>query len=195
MPTATLRDQISDALARYAIDDNLGTLFDTLRGLARASDVDAVVSASDAFRGRPEVAIPIYEHVVAERPHDARALVTLANAYWITGRGPEVVGELAGRAKSADPTNRAAWHLWALAESDVRERVERWKKVSEHFPADQLARAALADNATSLAGAQHDPLALDLAIRTYEGLLAEASTPTQRRTLEQTLDTLRDWKL
>jgi hypothetical protein len=58
-----------------------------------------------------------------------------------------------------------------------------------------LARAALADNAAGLAGAEHDPLALDLAVATYEGLLAEAETPTQRRALEHTLDTLRSWKL
>ena len=105
------------------------------------------------------------------------------------------MGELAARAKAADPANRAAWHLWALAESNVRDRVERWKQVAGRFPHDQLARAALADNATSLAGAEHDPLALDLAITTYERLLEEAQTPTQKRALEQTLETLRGWKL
>jgi hypothetical protein len=67
--------------------------------------------------------------------------------------------------------------------------------VCSRFPRDQLARAALADNATSLAGAEHDPLALDLAITTYEGLMGEAQTPTQRRALETTLETLRGWKL
>lgn len=190
-----LSDQISAALARYESDDNLGILFDTLRGLAKMADLDSLVAASETFRDRPEVVIPVYEHVVAQRPSDARALVTLANAYWLTGRGPDVVGELAGRAKAADPTNRAAWHFWALAESDVRRRVERWTQVADRFPQDQLARAALADNATSLAGAQHDPLALDLAIKTYEGLLKEAKTPTQRRALETTLETLRTWKL
>lgn len=191
----TLSDQISAALARYESDDNLGILFDTLRGLAKMADLDSLVAASETFRDRPEVVIPVYEHVVAQRPSDARALVTLANAYWLTGRGPDVVGELAGRAKAADPTNRAAWHFWALAESDVRRRVERWTQVADRFPQDQLARAALADNATSLAGAQHDALALDLAIKTYEGLLKEAKTPTQRRALETTLETLRTWKL
>lgn len=139
--------------------------------------------------------MPLYERIVAERPGDARALVMLANAYWITGRGPDVVGELAVRAKVADPANRAAWHLWALAESNVRDRVERWRQVVSRFPNDQLARAALADNATSLAGAEHDPLALELAITTYEGLLEEAQMPTQKRALEQTLETLRGWKL
>ena len=64
----------------------------------------------------------------------------------------------------------------------------RWR---ERFPDDKLARAALADNAASVAGAEHDPLALELAIRTYEGLWQEAPTPTQRRALEETLETLR----
>ena len=186
---------IVDALDRYQADDNLGALFDTMRALATRHDVDELVRAAEPFRDRLEVVIPLYEHVTAQRPNDARALVTLANAYWLTGRGPEIVGQLAQRARAADPTNRAAWHLWALAEPSVRARMERWRRVSEEFPSDQLARAALADNAAALAGAEHDPLALDLAITTYDGLLREAETPTQRRALEQTLTTLRGWKL
>jgi hypothetical protein len=192
---SNLAEEISAALARYEADDNLGALFDRLRGLAKSSDLDLLLAASEGFRDRPEVVIPVYEHVISQRPSDARALVALANAYWLTGRGPEVVGELAGRAKTTDPYNRAAWHLWALAESNVRRRVDRWRQVSDRFPHDQLARAALADNATSLAGAEHDPLALDLAITTYEGLLAEAATPTQRRAIETTLQALKSWKL
>ncbi len=191
----SLTERVSAALARYEADNDVGILLDTLRGVAKTTDVDSLVAAADPYRDRPEVVIPLYEHVVAQRPRDARALVMLANAYWLTGRGPDIVGELASRAKAADPENRAAWHLWALAESEVRARVERWKAVSARFPQDQLARAALADNAASLAGAEHDPLALDLAITTYEGLLPEARTPTQRRALESTLDALRGWKL
>ncbi|MGH7679398.1 MAG: hypothetical protein ACRENU_13085 [Gemmatimonadaceae bacterium] len=191
----SLSDELSAALARYDQDDNLGTLFDTVKALAKTADLDALVAATDQYRDRAEVVIPVYEQVVAQRPNDARALVTLANAYWLSGRGPEVVGELADRAKTADPHNRAAWHLWALSEQSVRRRVERWQHVADLFPADQLARAALADNAASLAGAEHDPLALDLAVKTYEGLWQEAPTPTQRRALEQTLDTLRNWKI
>ena len=122
-------------------------------------------------------------------------MVILANAYWITGRGPEVVAELAARACAADPSNRGAWHLWALAEPRVRERVERWRQVAERFPADQLARAALADNAASLAGAEHDAAALDLALSTYEGLLAESTNAAQRGALEAAIATLRGWRI
>lgn len=190
-----LRDQLSAALARYETDDNLGALLDTVRALAKSADVDALIAAAEPFKDRSEIVIPVYEHVTLQRPDDAHALVILANAFWLTGRGPDVVGELADRARKADPENRAAWHLWALAESNVRSRMERWDQVSLRFPADQLARAALADNAASLAGAEHDPLALELAIRTYEALWQEAPTPTQRRALEQTLETLRAWKL
>jgi hypothetical protein len=192
---AILSDQISAALARYESDDDLGTLFDTIRALAKGAEIDALIESVEPFRDRPEIVIPVYEHVTTQRTRDAKALVALANAYWITGRGPDVVGELAVRAKSADPDNRAAWHLWALAESSVRARVERWQQVSARFPDDQLARAALADNAAGLAGAEHDPLALELAIKTYESLWEESPTPTQRRALEQTLETLRGWKL
>jgi hypothetical protein len=192
---SALSQQLGAALQRYDVDDNLGRLLDTVREVARNSDMDLLIAAAEPFRDRPEIVIPVYEHVVAERPRDARALVALANAYWLTGRGPDVVGELAERATAADPDNRAGWHLWALAQSDVRLRMERWRAVTERFPSDQLARAALADNATSVASAEHDPLALELAITTYEGLLREAPTPTQQRALESTLETLRGWKL
>ena len=168
---------------------------DAVRGIAGSASLDDLIAAAAPYTDRHEVIIPIYEHVTARRPNDAKSLVALANAYWLTGRGPDVVGELAERARKADPKNRAAWHLWALAEGDIRKRLARWTTVSEHFPEDQLARAALADNAAGLAGAEHDPLALDLAVKTYEGLWAEASTPTQRRALEETLATLKGWKL
>ena len=64
---STLGDQISTALARYEADDNLGRLLDTLRGIAKAADVDSLVTASEFYRDRPEVVIPIYENVVVSR--------------------------------------------------------------------------------------------------------------------------------
>ena len=76
-------------------------------------------------------------------------------------------------------------------EGELRTRVERWREVARRFPQDQLARAALADNAASLAGAEDDPAALDLAIVTYESLLAEAIRPEQRFALESTIKALR----
>lgn len=135
------------------------------------------------------------ERDAAERPDDARALVALANAYWLSGRGPEVVGDLASRAIAADPQNRAAWHLWALTESNPRDRVGRWQQVSERFPEDDLARANVADNAAALAGAEHDIEALDLAIATYEKMLPRAQHPDQKHAIEGALDALRGWRL
>jgi hypothetical protein len=73
--------------------------------------------------------------------------------------------------------------------------MERWRAVTGRFPADQLARAALADNAASVAGAEHDPRALDLAVATYEGLWAEASRDEERRALEETIAKLKGWRL
>ena len=138
--------------------------------------------------------LPELERNVAENPGDARALVALANHYWLIGSGPEVVGELANRAIAADPANRAGWHLWALSESDPRKRVTRWQQVSARFPADDLAKANLADNAASLAGAEHDYDAVDLAIFTYEELLSTAVISEQRTALETAITTLRKWK-
>ena len=138
--------------------------------------------------------IPGLEALVAESPDDAKKIIALANAYWLTGRGPEVVGELASRAIAADPADRAGWHLWALSESNPRQRVTRWQQVSERFPEDDLARANVADNAAALAGAEHDYDALDLAIATYERLLATAEHREQREALDTAIRNLRGWR-
>lgn len=194
-PSTDAAADLSAAVQLYQQRGDLGALLDSLRAIAATTPAERLVALAEPYRDHPEVVIPLYEKITADRPDDARALVVLANAYWLTGRGPEVVGDLASRAIAADPAQRGAWHLWALAESNVRYRVSRWQQVAARFPDDQLARAALADNAASLAGAEHDPLALDLAITTYEGLLAETTATAPRLALEQALKTLRSWKL
>jgi len=186
---------LAAAVQEYRQQNDVGALIDRMKALSAAADPDALRAAASAYHDLPEVVIPVYERVVAARPDDAQAMVILANAYWLTGRGSDVVGALASRAIAADAGNRGAWHLWALAEPNPRARVGRWQQVATRFPADQLARAALADNAASLAGAEHDPLALDLAVRTYEGLWAEASRPEERAALEETIAKLKGWKL
>jgi hypothetical protein len=128
-------------------------LLESLAALAASASTADLVDAVRPYREMHEVAGPIYEVVVEREPHDAAALVALANAYWLTGRGPEVVGDLASRALTADASNRGAWHLWALSEPSPRLRVQRWQQVSVRFPSDDLAKASLADNAASLAGA------------------------------------------
>ena len=186
---------VSSAVQEYRQHGDIAALLDRMKALSIASDPETLIAAIASFQDLPEVVIPVYERVVVARPNDAQAMVILANAYWLTGRGADVVGALAARAIAADENNRGAWHLWSLSESNPRARVERWKSVAERFPADQLARAALADNAASLAGAEHDPLALDLAVRTYEGLWAEASRAEERLALEETIAKLKGWSL
>lgn len=178
----------------YQRSGDVGVLFDQLKALAGRSAPEPLKAAAQRYRDMPEVMIPLYERIVSLAPRDAQAMVVLANAYWLTGRGPEVVERLAVRAREADPDNRGAWHLWALAEADLRKRVERWHQVATRFPTDQLARAALADNAASLANDEHDAAALDLAITTYEGLLGETRQTAQRLALEETLKVLRRWR-
>ena len=193
--TAGLDAALADAVASYEAQGEVGRLHERLAELADGADADALMRAVEPFRHIPEVAVPVYERVVAAQPENARALVILANAYWLAGRGPDVVGELATRAISADPTNRGAWHMWALTESNPRQRTARWQQVVARFPEDLLAKATLADNAASLAGAEHDADALLLAITTYERLLERADEPAQREALEHALLTLRAWKL
>jgi hypothetical protein len=186
---------LAAAVQEYRQQGDIAALLDRTKALSLAADPDALIAASAPYRDLPEVVIPVYERVVAARPTDAQAMVILANAYWLTGRGADIVGALAARAITADAENRGAWHLWALSESNPRARMERWQQVAGKFPADQLARAALADNAASLAGAEHDPLALDLAVRTYEGLWAEASRAEERLALEETIAKLKGWAI
>jgi hypothetical protein len=186
---------LATAVREYRQQGDLGALLDRVKAIVRNAPADVLPPAAAPYMDLPEVVIPVYERIVEASPAEAQPMVILANAYWLTGRGADVVGELAERAKRVDPANRGAWHLWALAQSDPRARMERWQEVADRFPADQLARAALADNAASVAGAEHDPLALDLAVRTYEGLWAEASRDEERRALEESITKLKGWKL
>lgn len=194
-PTSDIRAELAAAVDDYQMHGNPTQLRSRLREIAGAATPDALVAAVEPYREIPEVAGPVYEAIVAAQPSNARALVILANAYWLTGRGPDVVGELASRAIAADATNRGAWHLWALSESDPRQRMARWQQVVARFTSDDLARAALADNAASLAGAEHDADALDLAIDTYQQLLTTAQNPAQVTAISTALNALRGWKV
>jgi hypothetical protein len=194
-PTSNIPAELAAAVDEYQIHGNPAHLRARLQEIAKATTPDALIAAAEPYRQIPEVAGPLYEQIVDAQPGNARAIVILANAYWLTGRGPDVVGALASRAIAADATNRGAWHLWALSESDPRQRVARWQQVVARFPSDDLARAALADNAASLAGAEHDVDALDLAIENYEQLLSSTQDPAQRDALDTALRSLRGWKL
>ena len=194
-PPNDLAAALAAAVADYQASANMGALIQSLQQLRQDTTPDAIVAATEMYLHMPEVAGPLYERVVDEQPTNARALVILANAYWLSGRGPEVVGELANRAIASDPSNRGAWHLWALTEGNQRDRTIRWLQVTHRFPDDQLAKAALADNASGLAAAEHDKEALELAISSYEELWALSPTAQQRAALETAISTLRKYKL
>ena len=187
--------ELSAAVSTYTDTNDYGALLERLLALAEVTAPDTLARVAEPYLAIPEVSGPLYERIVAARPNDARALVILANAYWLTGRGAEATGELAARALAADPDNRGAWHLWALTEGVPRERMMRWKQIVERFPEDDLARASLADNATSLASAERDREALQIAIRSYEILRRRTTNPEQLRAVEQALATLRSWNL
>ncbi len=188
-PTPAAR--LADAVADYRTNPDVPKLLSRLRAVSADADPDTLAAAVEPFRDIPEVAGPIYETIVAKRPDDARAMVILANAYWLSGRGPDVVGALASRAIAADAGNRGAWHLWALTAEKPRERMNRWEQVAKRFTEDDLAKAALADNAASVAGSDDDPVAKQLAIDTFTDLLGRAKTVQQRAALENALSALR----
>lgn len=192
-PPIDLPAALADAVAAYEASGNVGALMERLHHLRAGAMPDALVAAAEPWLHLPEVAGPLYEKVVDDQPTNARALVILANAYWLSGRGPELVGELASRALAIDPVNRGAWHLWALTEGNQRDRTIRWLQVTQRFPDDLLAKAALADNAASLAASEHDQEALAMAIGAYEELWANSPTAEQRAALETALTTLRNY--
>jgi hypothetical protein len=194
-PPTDTHAEIAAAVDAYRLDANIAHLLRRIERAALASDPDTLAAAVEPYRAMPEVAGPAYERIVAAKPDDARALVILANAYWLAGRGPDQVSALASRAIAADATHRGAWHLWALSEPDLRSRVARWRQVTERFPEDQLARANLADSAASLASTEHDREALDLAVESYTELLARAERREEREALERALETLRSWRI
>jgi hypothetical protein len=181
------------ALVEAAAADRI-VLREQLDTLARTVQPVDLVAAAESFRNEPDVIAPLYERIVDAQPDNARALVILANAWWLQGRGPQAVGELATRAIALDPANRGAWHLWALSEPDPRSRTHRWHQVTERFPGDQLALAALADNATAVAGAEHDYEMLDFAVASYERLLERSTDATQRDAVSTALAALRNWR-
>ncbi|HUF26077.1 MAG TPA: hypothetical protein VMM18_03750 [Gemmatimonadaceae bacterium] len=193
-PTEDLEAVLAEAVTAYRAGGAFDSLLASLEAVASSTSAERLIAAAEPYRDVPEVAGPLYERIVAERPTDARALVVLANAYWLAGRGPEVVSDLASRAMAADPGHRGAWHLWALAEAEPRARVARWRQVVSRFPDDDLARAVLADNAASLAGSAGDEEALDLAIESYQALLARATEPAQREALQNALRVLGGWR-
>ncbi len=194
-PAQHLAQQLAAAVETFRREGDMGQLQGTLATLVRTHDASLLAAAAEPYRTMPEVAGPIFEKVVEHDPDNAKALVALANAYWLAGRGPEKVGELASRAIAADPANRAGWHLWCLSESDPRERTIRWRQVVARFPDDDLARATLADSAASLAGAEKDREALELAIAEYEVLRSKATRADQREALDKALTTLKGWTL
>lgn len=192
-PPSNFPSALADAVADYEASGNMGGLMERLHHLREGITPDALIAGTEPFLHMPEVAGPLYEKVVELRPSSARALVILANAYWLSGRGPEIVGDLASRALAADPDNAGAWHMWALTESNPRDRTIRWLQITQRFPNDLLAKAALADNAASLAASEHDREALAMAIGAYEELWANSPNAEQRAALETALGTLRNY--
>jgi hypothetical protein len=84
--TPDVHSEIASAVDAYRVDANMAQLLDRIGRIARAAPPEALASAVEPFRAIPEVAGPAYEYIVAAKPDDARALVILANAYWLAGR-------------------------------------------------------------------------------------------------------------
>jgi hypothetical protein len=189
-PRSDVPMQLTSIIEEYRQRNDLPQLLAALATFAEPMPTAELFDAADAHASMPEVLGPLMEVVVAREPENARALVRLANAWWLTGRGPDAVGELASRAIAADPAHRGAWHLWALTETVPRARMQRWLQVTERFPDDDLARANLADNAAAVGSAEDDPVALKLALDTFLVLRRTAPHPAQQVALNHAIEAL-----
>jgi hypothetical protein len=194
-PPTDLRAALASTVDQYEATGNVAALMQSLFRISDGAMADALITAVEPWRQMPEVAGPVYEHVVRQQPNNPRALVTLAQAYWLTGRGPDVVGDLANRAIAADPGYRWGWHLWAVTESDPRQRMNRWQQVVQRFPDDDTARAALADNAAGVASAEHDTQAQAVALEAYRYLLDKATSVEQRNAVQTAISAIEGWRL
>ena len=81
------REAVANAVAHYQATADTGSLLSTLDRIAGSAMPDALIEAAEPYHTIPEVAGPLYEKVVEAQPNNARALVILANAYWLSGRG------------------------------------------------------------------------------------------------------------
>src|SRR5262245_6256226 len=100
MTASTAKSALDEIVRDYRKTADVGVLLSRLDDVARAHATADLVPALEPYMGLHEVAGPVYEIIVEREPENARALVALANAYWLTGRGPEVVAGLAERARS-----------------------------------------------------------------------------------------------
>src|SRR3982751_4768366 len=99
------------AVQEYRQNGDVGALLDRVKAAVREAPPEALGPAAAVHMELPGGVIPGYERIVEPSPMEAQPMVVLANAYWLTGRGADVVGRLAERAKSVDDGNRGAWHL------------------------------------------------------------------------------------
>ena len=82
---------VADAVQEYRQDGDIAALLDRMKVLSIAADPETLIAATAPYHDLPEVVIPAYERVVTARPTDAQSIVVLANAYWLTGRGADIV--------------------------------------------------------------------------------------------------------
>src|SRR5664279_1259223 len=74
--------ELSAAVSTYHETNEYGVLLERLLAVADVTDAEVLAAAAEPYLAIPEVSGPLYEKIVAARPHDARALVILANSYW-----------------------------------------------------------------------------------------------------------------
>ncbi len=170
-----LSPALAEIVQQYRTDNDIAHLIERATALAAHSDPDALMSAAAPYEDIPEVVGPLYERVLEAQPNNSRALVGLANAYWLSGRGPDIVGALATRALAADPDkSRRMASMGARRVAATRAHGAVARGCGALCRTTTWPGRVLADNAVAVAGAEHDPVALAVAIDTYTELRGRA---------------------
>src|SRR5688572_9104549 len=95
------------AVHEYRQHGDVGALLDQVKAVVREAPPEVLAAAAAPHMDLPEVVIPVYERIVELSPMEAQPMVVLANAYWLTGRGADVVG----RALEGTITKLKGWKL------------------------------------------------------------------------------------
>ena len=82
---------LAAAVHDYRREGDVGALLDRVKAITRDAPPESLASAAAPYMDLPEVVIPVYERIVETSPAEAQPMVVLANAYWLTGRGADVV--------------------------------------------------------------------------------------------------------
>ena len=109
-PFTDIRAALGAIVQEYHQRGDVPRLLEQVATLAQAAPSDQLLIAVEPFRDMHEVAGPIYEVIAEREPNNAKVLVALANAYWLS---------VALNARHTGADNVQLLHAWQRARQCV----------------------------------------------------------------------------